>query len=112
MGITLHLEDTLAEELRQEASEEQISPEELAQQLVRDALQQRVAAQRWQSRNPRRLELIAQRIHRALNPQEQNELEQLQSLAYQMAAPFDTMLMQTVSDLRREIEQLPDQPNP
>ncbi len=112
MGITLHLEDALAEELRQEATDERISPEELARQLVRDALQQRVAAKRWHARNRRRLDLIAQRMHRPLSPQEQDELNQLQSLVAQMAAPFDNTLLQTVANLRREIQQLPEQPNP
>ncbi len=39
MGITLQIEVVLAEELRQQASDEQTSVEELAHRLMRDALQ-------------------------------------------------------------------------
>jgi hypothetical protein len=87
MGFTLHLEDKLAEELRQEASAEHVSVEELAHRLVRDGLQQRVAAKRWRSQNRRRLELIAKRLQAALSAEEQEEFRRLQSLADEMAAP-------------------------
>ena len=108
MGITLHLEDVLAEELRQEASDEQIAVEDLAHQLVRNALQQRIAAKRWRAQNRRRLELIAKKMNGPLSDAEQEEFRQLLSLVCQIAAPFDNALLQTVADLRRQIEQLPE----
>jgi len=112
MGLTLHLEDTLAEDLRQEASDEQVSVEELAHRLMRDALQQRLAEKRWRTQNRRRLELIAKKMNAPLTAEEQEEFRQLQALAYQVAAPFDTALLQTVEGLRREVEQLPEEPSP
>jgi hypothetical protein len=101
MEFTLHVEDALAEELRQEASDEQVSVEELARRLVHDALQQRVASRRWRSRNRRRLELIAKKMEGSLPVAEQEEFHRLQTLAYEAAAPFDNALLQTVADLRR-----------
>jgi hypothetical protein len=94
MGITLHLEDALTEELRQEASEEHISVEELAHRLMRDALQEHVAARRWRSDNRRRQELIAKKLNGPLTAEEQEEFRQLQALAYQRTAPFDKALLQ------------------
>lgn len=108
MEFTLQLEDALAEELRQQASDEHTSVEELAQRLMRDALQERIAAKRWSSQNRRRLELIAKRLTTPLGAEEEGEFRQLQSLACERAAPFDKALLQTVVNLRREIEQLPE----
>lgn len=79
---------------------------------MQDALQQRVAAKRWHTQNRRRLELIARKQKGPLAPAEQEEFRQLQSLAYQMAAPFDQALLRTVAELRQEMEQLPEEPVP
>src|SRR5437588_505037 len=86
MGFTLQLEDVLAEELRQQASDEQTSVEELAHRLMRDALQERSAEKRWRSQNRRRLELIAKKLKGPLPAEEVEELNQLQSLVYERAA--------------------------
>jgi hypothetical protein len=107
MEVTLQLEDTLAAELRQQASDEHTSVEELAQRLMRDALQERISARRWSAQNRRRLELIARRLTGPLGAEEE-ELRQLQLLAYERAAPFDKVLLQTVATLRQEREQLPE----
>jgi hypothetical protein len=112
MGYTLQLEDTLAEDLRQEASNEQVSMEELAHRLMRDALRERIAAKHWRCQNRRRLELIAKKLNAPLDAEEVEELRQLQSLVCEKAAPFDRLLLQTVADLRREIEQLPEEAAP
>jgi hypothetical protein len=112
MAFTLQLEERLAEELRQEASAEHVSVEELAHRLMRDALQQRVAAKRWRSQNRRRLELIAKKMQTALSAEEQEEFGQLQSLAYEMATPLDKVLLQTVESLRRAVQGLPEEPAP
>ncbi len=112
MGYTLHLEDALAEELRQEASAEHISVEELAHRLVRDALERRVAAKHWRTQNQRRLELIAKKMNHPLAAAEEEELRQLQALAYRTAAPFDQALIQAVTDLRQQVQQLPEDPAP
>jgi hypothetical protein len=112
MELTLHLEDGLAEELRQQAADESTSVEELAHRLMSDALQKRIAAKHWRSQNHRRLELIARKLHAPLNAEEEKEFHQLQSLACDRAAPFDEALLQTAADLRREVEQLPEEPAP
>lgn len=104
MDLTLQLEDRLAEELRQEASAEQVSVEALAQRLVSDGLQLRIAQKRWAAQNRRRLELIARKMQAPLTDEELEELRQLQSRAYEMAAPFDRALLQAVANSRREAE--------
>lgn len=111
MEFTLRLEDALAEELRQQASDEHTSAEELAQRLMRDTLQERAAARRWHSQNRRRLELIARRLTAPLTSEEE-ELRQLQALACERAAPFDKALLHTIAGLRQEIERLPEEPLP
>jgi hypothetical protein len=98
--------------LRQEASQEQISPEELAHRLMHDALQQRAAAKLWHAQNRRRLELIARKRNGLMSAADQEEFRQLQSLAYRTAAPFDQALLRTVAELRQEMEQLPEEPVP
>jgi hypothetical protein len=108
MGFTLQLPDALAEELRQQAADEQTSVEELAQRLMRDALRERIAALRWRSQNRRRLELIARKLKGPLSTEEETEFQHLQALAHERAAPFDRILLQTAADLRREVEQLPE----
>jgi hypothetical protein len=112
MSLTLQVEDALADELRQQASEEQTSIEELAHRLMREALQERIAAKHWQSQNRRRLELIARRLKGPLTAEEGEELQQLQTLVCERAAPFDRALLQTVADLQREIGQLPEDAAP
>jgi hypothetical protein len=111
MGLTLQLEDTLAEELRRQASDEHTSVEELAHRLMRGALEEYVAARRWRSQNGRRLELIAKKLKGPLTAGEEQELQQLQALAYERAAPFDRALLRTAADLRRAVEQLPEEPD-
>jgi hypothetical protein len=81
MEFTLQFEDALAEELLQQASDEQTSVEEFAQRLMRAALQERSAARRWHSQNRRRLELIAKKLHGPLAPEETEEFDRLESLA-------------------------------
>ena len=110
MEVTVQLEDSLAKELRQQASDENTSVEELAQRLMSDALQERIAARRWSVQNRRRLELIARKLTAPLGAEEEEEFRQLQSLACTRAAPFDKALLQTAASLRRAIEQLPEEP--
>ncbi len=108
MTFTLQIEDVLADELRRQGSEEQTSVEELAHCLMRAALEDRMAAQRWQSQNRRRLALIAKKLNASLTAEEVEELHQLQTLVCERAIPFDRAFLQTVAELRREIEQLPE----
>ena len=112
MGFTLQLDDALAEELRQQAADEHTSAEEFALRLMRDALQGRIAAKRWRSQNRRRLELIAKRLKGPPTAEEEEEFHQLQSAAYEKVGPFDSALLQTAADLRREVEQLPEEQAP
>ena len=56
--------------------------------------------------------MIAAKLKRALSAEEEAEFEQLQSLASERAAPFDRILLQTAAELRREVEQLPEESAP
>jgi hypothetical protein len=112
MEFTLHLEGPLAEALRQQASDEHTSVEELAQRLMTDALQERIAAKRWDSSNRRRLELIARKVQGPLTSEEEQEFQQLQALPFERAVPFERALLQTAAELRRKVEQLPEETAP
>src|SRR4051812_23890644 len=112
MSLVLQLPDPLADELRRQAADEQTSAEELAQRLMSEALRERMAAMRWRDQNRRRLELIARKMKESLSVEEEDELQRLQALACEQAAPFDHLLHQTVGELQRELEQLPEEPTP
>jgi hypothetical protein len=112
MGFTLHLEGPLAEALRQQALDEHTSVEEYALRLMADAVQERIAAKQWDSSNRRRLELIARKLQGPLTNEEEEEFQQLQALTAERAAPFDRVLLQAAADLRRAVEQLPEESAP
>ncbi len=112
MSFTLHLDDVVAETLRQEASALQVPPEELANRLVREALELRVAERQWESQNRRRLELIAKKGQGGLSPPEVEEFNRLQELAGARAAPFDRELRRSLADLQRAVESLPSGSTP
>jgi len=106
MSLTLHLDDAVAEALRQAASAERVPPEELANRLVREALERRMAERQWESHNRRRLELIARKSQGPLTPAEVEEFTRLQELAAARAAPFDRELRRSLADLQRAVEGL------
>jgi hypothetical protein len=108
MEFVLQLEDKLAEELREQASDEHTSAEEFAHRLVREALQERSAAKRWRAQNRRRLELITKKLNGPLAAEEEEELRLLQSIAHERASSFDKILLQTAADLREQLERLPE----
>jgi len=107
VSLTLHLEDSVAETLRQEASAERVPPEELANRLVREALEHRIAERQWESRNRRRLELIAKKSRGPLSAAELEEFTRLQELAGARAAPFDRELRRSLADLQQAVASLP-----
>jgi hypothetical protein len=107
MNLTLHFDDRVAAALRQEASVECTSPEELARRLVNEALEQRFAERRWQEQNRRRLELIAKKSHTPLSAEEAEEFGRLQELACERASPFDRELRRMVEELQCAVERLP-----
>jgi hypothetical protein len=112
VSLTLHLDDVVSETLRQEASALQVPPEELANRLVREALELPVAERQWGSQNRRRLELIAKKGQEGLSAVELEEFTRLQELASARAAPFDRELRRSLADLQRAVERLPLGPTP
>jgi hypothetical protein len=58
MGTTIQLDETLAAQLRSEASARQLSIEELSHRLLTEAVQRIEVSSRWGARNQRRIELI------------------------------------------------------
>lgn len=99
MGFMLQLPDALAEGLRQQVADEQTSVEELALRLMRDARREHIAEMRWRSQNRRRLELITGQLQAPLTAEEEEEFQQLQSLAHERAAPFDRIRHQTAAEI-------------
>jgi hypothetical protein len=112
VSFTLHLDDVVAETLRQEASALRVPPEELANRLVREALRLRIAERQWESQNRRRPELIANKGQAGLSPAELEEFTQLQELAGARAAPSDHELRRSLADLQRADERLPSGSTP
>ncbi len=112
MSFTLHLDDAVAETLRQEASALRVPPEELANRLVREALELRIAERQWESQNRRRLDLIAKKGEGGLSSAEVEEFTRLQELASARAAPFDRELRRSLADLQGAVESLPSGSTP
>ena len=64
---------------------------------------ERIAAKCWRGQNRRRLELIAKKLQSPLATAEEEEFQQLQTRAYEQAAPFDGFLLQTAANLTARV---------
>jgi hypothetical protein len=112
MNLTISLDEKQAAYLRTQASSRQVSPEQLARDLLGDALGRIVEEETWGAVNRRRVELIGKSRAAGLSPEEAKELEQLQAAVDRRLEPMDRQLLATAEHLRRLAEGLPDEPNP
>ena len=93
MNVTISLDESLATQLRREASAKQLSPEQTARELLSQALSKIAAHEAWREINRRRGELIGKHRNLGLTPEESQELDQLQATVDQCLEPTDRSLL-------------------
>jgi hypothetical protein len=112
MNLTISLDEKQAAQLQRQASSCQLSPEQLARDLLGDALGRIMEEETWGALNRRRVALIGKSRSSGLSVEEAQELEQLQAAVDRRLEPMDRQLLATASQFRHLAEGLPDEPNP
>jgi hypothetical protein len=112
MDLTISLDEPLAAQLRREASSRQLSPEQVARDLLGSALGKIAEEEAWREVNRRRGELIRKSRDRGLTAEESKDLEQLQAAVDQRLDPMDRRLLAAAEQLRQLAEGLPDGTHP
>ena len=112
MKLTILLDDKQAAQLQTQASSRQLSPEQLARDLLGDALSRIVEEETWGAVNRRRMDLIGKSRSSGLGAEEAKELEQLQAAVDRRLEPMDRQLLAEAEHFRHLAEGLPDEPNP
>ena len=107
MTITLEVDDVIAARLRKRAATRNSEPEEIASELLGQALEAESNTD-WESQNERRLMLIKQSMKRDLTTPEQEELRLLQDEADRRLEQRDHELLSGLGQLERAVEALPD----
>jgi hypothetical protein len=112
MNLTISLDDLQAAHLQKQASSRRLSPEQLARDLLGDALRRIAEEETWGAVNRRRIELIGKSRSSGLGAEEAKELEQLQAAVDRRLEPMDRQLLAPAEHFRQLAEGLPEAPNP
>ena len=112
MNLTISLDDNQAAQLQRHASSRQLSPEQLARDLLGDALGRIAEEETWGAVNRRRVELIHKSRSSGLSAEEAKQLEQLQAAVDRRLEPMDRQLLAAAEQFRHLAEGLPDEPKP
>lgn len=108
MDLTITLEESLAGQLREDASARHLSPEQAAHDLLSRELRRLAEAAAWDGLNARRVELLRKSRAAGLDPAEAKELADLQAAVDRHLAPVDKQLLAEAERFRQLAEQLPD----
>jgi len=103
--ITIEIDDPLASLLQTTAASRLVTADQLAKQLLADALVDK--DEDWASLNRRRIELIRKSNRQGLSSEETAELQQLQDAADQRLEQGDLELLDQLDRFRTEVEKLP-----
>jgi hypothetical protein len=93
MNLTISLDEPLAAQLQLEASRRNLSPEQVALDLLDRALGKIADEQAWSEFNRRRGELIRKSRDGGLNAEESKELDRLQAAVDQRLESMDRHLL-------------------
>jgi hypothetical protein len=104
MNLTIALDEKQAGDLQKQASARRVSAEQLAGDLLKDALGRLTEEETWGALNRRRLDLIGKSRFAALTREEQNELEQLQAAMDRRLEPMDSQLLASARHFRQMAE--------
>jgi hypothetical protein len=106
MPVTIQLDDDLAGQLQSKAVAHQLSLEEFTARLLGGALGEMAAAEACQDQNRRRVSLIRKSSTNGLSPQEQAELQELQTALDQRLEPVDEQLLDRLQHLQHATAEL------
>ncbi|HJT76754.1 MAG TPA: hypothetical protein VJ739_06090 [Gemmataceae bacterium] len=112
MDLTISLDEKQAAQLQKQASSRRLSAEQLARNLLGEALGKIAEEETWGALNRRRLELIGKARCPGLSAEETKELDQLQAAVDRRLEPMGRQLLATAEQFRRLAEGLADEPNP
>jgi hypothetical protein len=112
MHLTISLDGPLAERLQRRASAKDVSPEEVARELLDRALHRLAEEEAWDLANQRRAELIHKSRSPGLTPEESRELDRLQAATDQRLEATDRRLLGMAQEFRQLAERLPDANEP
>lgn len=112
MQLTISLDETVAEQLRRQASAKALSPEQAARELLGHALHQVAEEEAWGQSNQRRAELIHKSRSLGLTAEEGRELDRLQAALDQRLEAADRQLLAGAEEFRQRAERLPDATEP
>ena len=106
MTLTIQLDNSLIAQLKKKASSAQLPIEELATQLLADAIARLDSAERWAPQNQRRLALIHKSVSATLSEAEQIELDTLQLALDQQLDSVDDKLLDTLHTMKHAVADL------
>ena len=112
MHLTISLDEALAEQLRQRASARALSPEQVASELLSDALHQIAEDEAWGLSNQWRAALIQKSRCLGLTAEEGRELDRLQATLDQRLEETDRQLLAVAEEFRQRPQGLPDATEP
>lgn len=102
MSITITFPNDLAQRLKTEAMQRQVSVEELATTILNRAVTRTHEA--WGAQNQRRLTLIRKSVQQSLSAEEQQELDTLQAALDARFEDFDAALNAQFEVIRSAVE--------
>jgi hypothetical protein len=107
MSVTITLDDNLVTQLQSQAEAQNLSVEELALHILREAMTNGEDAA-WRTCNQRRIELIRKQFAEGLRPEEADELQRLQDMADQHVERFDERVLDDVKQLYSKAKRIVD----
>jgi hypothetical protein len=107
MSVTITLDDELAQRLRAQARERNLSVQQWALTILTNASQSPEDLAAWSDLNERRVALIRKRYEAGLSETEEQELVALQSAAAEMIEPVDRRRLAQVRSLAEDADEHP-----
>ena len=109
MAISITLDDELASQLQVQADALNLSVDELARQILGEAVATRGdEGQAWHVCNQRRVKLIRKQFAEGLSPEESSELQRLQDQADQYVEHLDAQRLDDLKQLYHKAKRLVD----
>jgi plasmid stability protein len=109
MAISITLDDELATQLQVQADALNLSVDELARQILGEAVAtRRDEGAAWQVCNQRRVELIRKQFAEGLSSEESSELQRLQDQADQYVEHLDEQRLDDLKQLYSKVKRIVD----
>lgn len=103
MTLTLKLNETTAKQLNLKAAARHVSVEDLASQILNEAIQRIDADEKHANTNQRRQALIRKSVRESLTDDEKTELQSLQAAAERDLEAMDNQLLNELAKMRAQV---------